>query len=79
MARYAAQSRLAGLGDPALQSGAAGGMDAAGPRLTLKLRPEAARAREPHPLAQCLAAVERALAHPDAAPFAQPVRLRVVP
>ena len=73
MARHAAQSRLAGPGEPALQSGAGGGTDAAGPRVTLKLRPEAARAREPHPLARCLAAAECALAHPDAGPFAQPV------
>ena len=74
MARQAAQSRLAGPGAPALQIGAGGGTGAAGPRVTLKLRPEAAHAHEPHPLARCLAAVERALAHPDAGPFAQPVR-----
>ena len=72
-ARHAAQGRLAGTGDLALQSAAGSGMDAAGLRVTLKLKPDAKRTCEPHPLARCLTAVERALAHPDAEPFAQPV------
>ncbi|KAK9820761.1 hypothetical protein WJX81_005246 [Elliptochloris bilobata] len=50
-----------------------GSLSAAGLKVTLKLKAEAKRAREAHPLARCLAAVQRALLHPDAEPFAQPV------
>jgi len=47
----------------------------AAPEVSQAMDPESARPPGGvHSLARCLAAVEHALAHPDAAPYAQPVR-----
>ena len=72
-ATHAAQSRLAGSGEPSLRSGAGSDMDTAELRVMLNPKVETMRAREPLALTRFLAAVERTLAHPNAGPFAQPV------